>query len=201
MTTLFLDFGSNKKSAAIVSTDRTLASIMVDDHTQEESLMSSLEKMAVDGGMKLSGIERVAVVTGPGGFMSLRVGLSIGNTIAWARALSIGGIHLSELYAARTRNTKDCVWAHSTKKQELFIRGFGRFGELFPDPVLKKIDEVATLVPPSTPFMGELIPEQESILKLKKIDDLLPLDKVLPSVINSTSFTKPPITPWYGRGY
>ena len=51
--------------------------------------------------------------------------------------------------------------------------------------------------------MGELIPEHESAIEKKGAmrAGLKPLDEVLPSFVDSLTYEKKTLEPWYGRSW
>ncbi len=84
-------------------------------------------------------LTHLACVVGPGGFTSLRVGVSCINALSWSLKIPSAGIHLSDLYAARVP-TNSFLWLHSTKRTELFVRGFGSFSREWPQPTHITLD-------------------------------------------------------------
>src|SRR5260221_569253 len=91
------------------------------------------------------GDAKIACVLGPGGFTSLRVAVGLTNALAGTLDIPSCGIHLSDLYAALSME-KDFLWLHSTKKKELFARGFGFFQSTFPEAKCFGIDEIEKLL-------------------------------------------------------
>ncbi len=196
MLTLFLDFCSHRKIIAVVRDSETLAEKELADHTDEAAVMPAIEECVKQAGGSLNKIERIAAVMGPGGFMSQRVGLSIANALSWSLQIPIGGLHLSDLYAARVDG--DVLWIHSTKKQLLFIRGFGKYATTWPEPVTITLDELKTVTEGF--YFGEVLPEQATVLQIKPLADMKTVSDVLPNLLDSISYEKKSLVPWYGRG-
>ncbi len=147
----------------------------------------------------LEKIERIAVTTGPGGFMSLRVGLSIANALSWSLKIPIAGTHLADVWRSRVKG-KDVLWLHSTKKEFLFVCGLGKFAKQWPDPVLLSLADTKMSLDKGVSFVGELIPEQLDILKLTPFEEVDSIEKVLPQILENLSYGTSPLLPWYGRG-
>lgn len=197
MVTLFLDFASNAKHMAIVDNMKVSVQPLL-DHTDETATLPLIAKLS-----PLKEIDRIVATIGPGGFMSLRVGLSIANALSWSLKIPIAGVHLSDLWYARATNDKlqttNCFWLHSTKKAFLFVRGFGTFSKKWPEPVLMKLDDARELLPKGTSFVGELIPEQSEILGLKPFEGAEKIETILPTLLKHLSYGISPLLPWYGR--
>lgn len=152
----------------------------------------------------LSRIERILAVTGPGGFMSLRVGIALANALAWGLHIPLAGIHLSDLWAARCTHAHDVLWLHSTKRDALFVRGCGACAELWPEPTLISLTDLQATLHARSPsrmsFVGDVLPAMRETLpmlsSLREPDDLV---TILPSVVNTCTYHVVPLEPWYGR--
>jgi len=196
MDTLFLDFCSNRKLFALVRDGKTVTERELQDHTDEASVMPAIEELVIQSGRTLSDLKRIAAVTGPGGFMSQRVGLAVSNALAWSLKIPIGGVHLSEVYAARVSG--DALWIHSTKKQLLFLRGIGKFATTWPDAVTISLDELSALQKGA--YIGEVLPEQAAVLQIKPLGAMEDIAGVLPSLVETLAYDTKSLVPWYGRG-
>ncbi len=203
--TLFLDIASHEKLIALVTDGIVSSSAKVDDHTQESALMGTIETLLTQAGTSLKNLTSIAAVTGPGGFMTTRVGVSVSNALAWSLKIPLAGVHLSDLWASRaqyaTSAVQNFVWLHSTKRNLLFIRGFGTFKKQWPEAVTLPIDDATKLLSSDIPYVGELIDEHLLALpSVRKIDDVAGVDRVLPTLLAALSYGDAPLEPWYGRG-
>lgn len=173
----------------------------IDDKTDEGAILPTIEKLLGAHGASFDSLTKVAVVTGPGGFMSLRVGVSLANALAWGRKIPIAGIHLSDLWHARALDAQ--LWVHSTKKNALFVRGFGSFEKEWPEASLHSLEEFKkTIGDRKRTFVGELIDEHRSpLLSLQVLQHVRSLEEVLPTLLQDAMFEKKPVMPWYGRGH
>lgn len=212
--TLFLDFASHNKSIALIEGGETIAIEKVIDHTDEAALLPMIESMlknkpipynlspitSSDTKNAFKNLRRIVATTGPGGFMSLRVALSLGNTLAWSLNLPIAGIHLSDLWAARLPKNTNALWLHSTKKDALFVRGFGSLAKDIPSPTLVTLSDLVADIKDSADFVGELIEEHAQALPVSMVDGCTTLSDVLPTIVEHLTYQKPPLLPWYGRG-
>ena len=132
--------------------------------------------------------------------MSLRVGLSLANALAWSLKVPMAGVHLSDLWHARMPEESDALWLHSTKKELLFVRGFGNLAKEIPEAILVTFEELKKDIRDSADFIGELIPEHAKVLPVTMVENLRPADDVLPVILETLTYASAPLLPWYGRG-
>lgn len=225
--TLFLDFASGKQLIALVKDDRTIAVQSIDGKS-ESALIPMIEELVgqpIAKSQLPKAFDRIAAVTGPGGFMSLRVGISLANALSDGLKIPLAGIHLSDLWLARLRPSSPSpfsrgekgeqkkagggagvrvVWLHSTKKEFLFIRGFGSLEKEWPEAIFLSIEALHSKLMSQNShldYVGELIESQQASLPmLKPLTDIRPLEDVLPTIVAALAYEQKPLLPWYGRG-
>ncbi len=205
--TLFLDLASGKQCIALIEGEKTAALEPVNGKS-EASLVPVIEKLVGD----LKTIDRIAAVTGPGGFMSLRVGISLANALSDGLGVPLAGVHLSDVWRARSETrdvrheavSQDFLWVHSTKKEFLFVRGFGSLEKEWPEPTFLSIEAFRSKLTSQSShleYVGELIESQQAALPLlRPLTDIRPLESVLPTITGALVYEQKPLMPWYGRG-
>lgn len=201
MKTFALDLASHH--GCIACCDGGACTLSAVDHRiGDDELLPLVEAVVARGGWTMQQIERVACVTGPGGFTSLRVAVTLANTIAAELGVPRAGLHLSDLWKARCTQA-DMLWLHSTKKTELFVRGFGAHAALWPEPVLLPLAEVVAQCPHGAYWCGELIPEHQTALQEYALVQATatPVESILPNMVQSLLYSSHPLEPWYGRGW
>ncbi len=215
MKNLFLDLASHQGILACVSDDRVASSFSVDHRIDDAALVPHIEALLKSAGWSYADLTHLACVVGPGGFTSLRVAVALGNAVGSQLGIPVCGIHLSDVYRLRvagcglrdpeTRNSKleTFVWLHSTKKHELFVRGFGSLVADFPEPQCVTITDLLPKLKKGIQWMGELIPEQRQVINGVGMMEaaLRPLNEVLPEFLKNQKYTKETLVPWYGRGW
>lgn len=234
MRTLFLDLASHHGLLACIEDDAISASEPVDHRIGDHELIPLFEKTLQTAGWQADDLTHCACVIGPGGFMSLRVAVAFANTLIHQQRIPGAGIHLSDLCAARAPHPalratlsrgerakgEDFLWLHSTKKHELFVRGFGSFASLWPEAAHVTVEDFLEklFLSPSASrhplpegegirneilFAGELIPEHEALFRDKMLQPavLRPLADILPAFLGRQNFTGKLLEPWYGRGW
>ena len=197
MKVLFFDIASHNGIIACCSEDKVLASDKCDTRIGDDELVPVIEKVLKDSGVSYDQLDCVACIIGPGGFTSLRVAVSCANTIADQIKIPSAGVHMSDYLLART-DQSDVLWLHSTKKNELFVRG-----AKWEQPTHMEIDEFIKAAPKNAKWIGELIDEhQKAIIPLEFEEvELMSPEKILPGFLSQLEYTQDLLEPWYGRGF
>jgi tRNA threonylcarbamoyl adenosine modification protein YeaZ len=207
---LFLDIASRDGLVACVTLERVISVRRADTKVSDADLPTLLEETWKEAGWTAKDLTHVACAEGPGGFMSLRVGVSSANALAWALSLPIAGIHLSNLYAARlmvpqpaleSPLSDGALWIHSTKKEEVFVRGFGIYAGTFPEARHITLGDLNGRLGGPFRFMGELLPEHDAWLRERggQAAALHPLEEILPGFLAGQTYDLQTLQPWYGR--
>ncbi|MDD5025935.1 MAG: tRNA (adenosine(37)-N6)-threonylcarbamoyltransferase complex dimerization subunit type 1 TsaB [Candidatus Peribacteraceae bacterium] len=201
MRALFLDIASHTGLLACVQDDGVRSIRMIDQRIRDHDLVMLAEESLTEAKWQYRDLTHLACVTGPGGFTSLRVGAAFINTLADQLKIPVAGIHLSDLCAARSAAKDDFLWLHSTKAQELFVRGFGSFAPLWSAPILLILSDAVRCVPAGAPWVGELLPAQRDALVPLHLQEasMLSLPDILPTFLKCQPFRLKPVQPWYGR--
>ncbi len=202
MKTLFFDIASHAASIACCTDKDTLSYHECDSHIGDDELIPLIEKALKKASWQYEDIMSIACIIGPGGFTGLRIAVACANTLARQLNIPVAGVHLSDYYHARARE-EDVLWLHSTKKKEIFARGFGTFASEWPKPIHLKLDECINNLPSDVLWMGELIDEHVAAMSDKKLQKASLQDPavILPSFLSSLSYKEEILLPWYGRGY
>lgn len=209
MRCLFLDLASHSGLIACTEDRAIKASEPVDHRIGDHELIPLYEEALGGAGWESGDLTHIACVIGPGGFMSLRVAVAFANTLMHTLKILGAGIHLSDVYAARVgisdrghRTSETFLWLHSTKKNELFVRGFGALAPLWPEATHVLLENFLARVPSGMPWAGELIAEHEALLSEKHLQQavLRPLVEALPAFLHRQAYTENLLEPWYGRG-
>lgn len=206
MRTLYIDLASHDGLLACMTGEAVAAAVPVNHRIDDAALMPLVEGILVNAGWSYRDLTQIACVIGPGGFTSLRVAVALANAVSHELGIPSCGIHLSDLYESRIQNdeSQKALWVHSTKKHELFIRGFGDTQKKFPESACITTDELVRAVRERPlQWMGELIPEHRKIVDESgaKEAPLRPLEETLPEFLKQPNYQKQILTPWYGRNW
>ncbi len=208
MRILFLDLASNSQtpnqgaSIACVTEKKTESIRFVDHRIGDGGLMPLLDEVLKEAGWTDRDLTHVACVTGPGGFTSLRVAVTLANVYSDQLNIPVAGVHLSDLYKERVVGSGErVVWLHSTKKTQLFARSFG--DGPWSEPTLLSIDELLAQFPDSASIIGEILPEHREAIAAKHptYPSITSLPDALPSFLSGQRYDRTQIVPWYGRGW
>jgi len=194
MNTFFLDLASHDGLLACVHDDDVVASEAVDHRVTDADLLPLFESVLQKARWTDKDLTRIACVTGPGGFTSLRVGAAFANTLAYALDVPAAGVHLSDVRLAQAE--QGVTWVHSTKKTQLFVRHPGDAEPMLVDPEMFQQRKAG-------PWIGELIPEHRAVADAAKWWPAKAKDvqEILPTLLTSLSYGKDTVLPWYGRGW
>lgn len=200
MITLFCNIASHHKSLALMQGDEILAIHQTDEQVSDKEIVALGEHLLAQAKLEYKDLERLACVIGPGGFTSLRIAVAYANTLRDQLQIPAAGIHLSDLLHVQV-GQPDHIWLHATKRTAVFVRGFGKYTELWPEPVLLTLDELLDQMPEGALWCGELLEDQLDQLADKKLQEakLQSISEVIPEFLSYQKYTPELLTPWYGR--
>lgn len=202
MIILFLDTASNSHSLALCTESELLARVPLKTHGDTD-LVPAIENILKEKNRTYKDLTHLASVIGPGGFTSLRVGVTAINTLAYTLNLPSAGVHLSDFWSQRVlfeqaRRSGNFLWLHSTRRTQIFVKGYGIDGTITPIGTFG-LDDAVKL---KGPYVGELIPEHRELLKNCipiSEEELMPIEKFLPPFLAALLYAKQQLLPWYGR--
>lgn len=222
MNTLFLDLASHAGCLAALDDEHVVSDISVDHRVSDHEVLPLLDQLFVKAGWTIGDMQRIACVTGPGGFTSLRVAVTLANTLADQLGVPMAGVHVSDICRSRLRNSElgigkpsmapapskspnsdfriPVFWLHSTKATALFFRDLS---DATSEPSLITLDEIKERLPEHCQWTGELIPVHRAVVDAKGCTqaELRPLSEVLPALLATLEYRRSPLEPWYGRGW
>lgn len=111
---LYIDLASHHGLLACIEEDRVVASEHVDHRIGDHELIPLFERLLGVAGWKPADLTQIACVTGPGGFMSLRVAVAFANTLIHQLRIPGAGVQLSDVYAARCNSSPRFSSFHAT---------------------------------------------------------------------------------------
>lgn len=197
MTTLFLDTASKNHLLALCDEKKVLATKNLAEKGEAE-ITPKIEEALKEADLTYKDLTHLACTIGPGGFTSLRIGVTAINTMAHALGLPSAGIHLSDFWKSRVHGGTGFLWLHSTRRTQIFVKGFGVDGKVTPTGIFGLEDAVNL----KGPYVGELITEHEELLtQCTPIpeSELIPLEEMLPAFLAKLPYREQQLKPWYGR--
>ena len=215
MRCLFLDVASHTGVLALISDDHVLVMKEIHHRISDADLVPLFEAAMQEASWKPGDLTHLACVVGPGGVHEPQSRSRFRKHTGMGFENPGGGVHLSDLYATRVERlatniklsahrsplSASFVWLHSTKKLEIFVRGFGSFAKEFSDARRENVEELLPKLESDSSWTGELIPEHRELMENRRLQPLLlrPLPEILPAFTKNLTFTKELLVPWYGR--
>lgn len=94
---LFFDTsGQQSHRISLVSQEGVSKQEVIVEADLEVSLLPAIDALLIDEGVSMSTVKGIIVVSGPGGFTSLRIGLSVANAFGWALGIPVVGVEKKE---------------------------------------------------------------------------------------------------------
>lgn len=119
-----------------------------------ERLMPMLEELLAEQDAKWSAISKLAVVTGPGSFTGLRVGIATARGLALALDVPCIGVTVFEAFAqnhfASVQNREPVLIAMDAKRDQYWIQSFDAQGHPQTNPIQVEVDKIAENIDKAT---------------------------------------------------
>lgn len=106
----------NKVLVAIAEKNRITKKIekQVEYH-ESEKLLGWIDQLLKQAKLGLDDLEGIAVVTGPGSFTAIRIGVVVANTLSWSLDIPIKGFKIGERIDYTKISSKKLVQPHYNK--------------------------------------------------------------------------------------
>lgn len=102
MLLLCLNTASKQSAIALLENNRVLAeTAWISNANESEKLLPGLEQLLTDSGKTWDDLTHIAIVEGPGGYTSLRVGITVANAIAWVKKIPMFSVSVFEIWENR----------------------------------------------------------------------------------------------------
>lgn len=198
---LYTDIAGHTPTVAYVTEQETRALRTCSEKITDAQLIALVEQVLRDANGAYSDLTHACLMSGPGGFTGLRMAASFVNTLAWQLGIPSAAIHLSDVCFARAEQ-EDVLWIHSTKKNEVFVRGRGAYESLAPKAAHKNLDDPMFDGLAKGERTGELIEEHKEFFGSAGLTEAKMTDvaDVLPHLVSTADYGFETLEPWYGRG-
>lgn len=157
MKILALDTSSGACSAAVRVGGETVARrFEVMQRGQSERLMPMVQDVLADAGLRLAGLDLIAVTVGPGAFTGLRIGLSAARGLALATGKPCFGVTTTQAVAAAAGGEAALLVAIDSKRADLFVQVFS--SPLCPvsEPAAVAPEALAAFINAASPGLREI---------------------------------------------
>jgi tRNA threonylcarbamoyladenosine biosynthesis protein TsaB len=157
---LAIDTSTRHSALAIVEGENSLAGFSwISERNHTVDLVPLIQEMLNWGSAKELTLRTIVVALGPGGWSSLRVGISAAKGLAEALHIPLVGVGTLELEAFPYASTKNPICplievGRGEVAWGLFQELEGRWTQTQPDTI-SKLDDVCQTIPPDTVLCGE----------------------------------------------
>jgi tRNA threonylcarbamoyl adenosine modification protein YeaZ len=138
-----------------------------------EKILETIDEVIQKADIQLSDLKNVVVIKGPGSFTGLRVGIAVANQFAHQLNIPIIGLQTEEWYACRS-DEKDFIYLQSMNRDQIYMVGFGKFGQKYPQSILSLSECHYELVnEEGLKWMGQLNEaHRKSLIELNEVKSL-----------------------------
>jgi len=104
MNILAIDTSTNVLGVGVVSQDKVIGEYMTNvKRNHSTRVLPAIDYLLNDCGVAKNEIEKIVVANGPGSYTGLRIGVTIGKTLAWTLKVPIVGVSSLKVMAANAR--------------------------------------------------------------------------------------------------
>lgn len=162
MLTLALNTASSRESISLFSQKKILAECIWQGASDEsEKLLSNISILLKKVHISFQDLNRIIVVKGPGPFSSVRIGVTVANTLAYALRIPLYSIDTKTLWQLRAPAKSAILLLHAGGN---FIH---RSGSGFREKIIS-IDETLDIKKENLLFFGDITQEEMRLFKKMK---------------------------------
>lgn len=168
---------------------------------EAKTLLPKIEEILQKHSKTLKDLTHLVAVSGPGGFSSLRVGISIANALIYSLKLRSASIKLFDWWKKKLADKNNYLLVSSASGNSVFIEGMGKFEEHAASCRFTKVEELhKNIFDKQTPIYGELMEKHiEKFPHIKK-ENLSEKTINIPEIMKKMEWKKEGIIePYYGR--
>ncbi len=189
-------------SLALTDGGKTVQSFESRETRDQGNLLLRHVRAALDAaGWKFDDLGLLAVVTGPGSFTGIRIGLATARALAMAAKLPIVGVSSFDIFAAPEAGKVNLIAVESWR-EELYFEGRDEKGNAIIPPVnLTPEDFVKTLGKGSYTISGDAAQKLQAVLPAASVSAYVPaagdIARVGENIFNAKGAARP--VPFYLR--
>ena len=146
MISLLIDTSTSNMTVSIIKNESVLCNYQEKILTDMSAkILPIIDNSLMKIGLKLNDIDKIFVVNGPGSFTGIRVGVTIGKTIAWALKKEIIPLSSLELIATTSTSKKYIVSMIDARRNNVFVGIYDKELNCIKEDKLISIDELKSL--------------------------------------------------------
>jgi len=154
MITLFIDTSSSDVSIAIVLGQKIIAS-KIENIPNAHSVytVSFLDEVIKMASIKIEDIDNILVVTGPGSFTGVRIGVTIAKTFAYLRKIKIIGVSSLKMLSLSCDYDNYCLSLIDANHDNYYVGLYDKFNNEIVKEHFSKKDDVLKIVAKYNPVI------------------------------------------------
>jgi len=94
-------------------------------YKQSEKLLKEIDRLFIASKLKLKRLRGIIVISGPGPFTAVRIGVTVANTLSWSLRIPIAGIKKDNLNLNELASQSKNIFKKS-KNKEIVIPHYGK---------------------------------------------------------------------------
>ena len=190
MITLFIDTSSSDVSIAIISEGKLISSISKSiPNAHSIYTVSFLEQTIKNANLTPNDIDKILVVTGPGSFTGVRIGVTIAKTFAYLKKIDIIGVSSLKMLALSCEH-QYCLSLIDAHHNNYYLGLYDKFNnEVIPEQFSNK-DQVLSLI---NEYQPTIISNEELTID----DNYIPKQKLDIEKITSYYQNNPTLNPHF----
>jgi tRNA threonylcarbamoyl adenosine modification protein YeaZ len=201
---LCIDTATDISGVALIVSDKNKFYEELKINHTSDGILEKIDIVLHKAKSDLSSLKAVMVISGPGSFTGLRVGIAVANQFSHQLKIPISGIRTDELYSCRT-DEKDFIYLQSMNREQVYIVGYGRFKINYPQSIIS-ISECHSEImsEPDIKWLGQLNDKHlEAFSDIPQISDLLSPEtawmKVAQNMMVESKKIYDLVMPYYGK--
>lgn len=127
---LYIDTITPKANVTLLKNGQSLGVKHFDPYQASENTLVSIDELLTKNNASIQGLTGVVLISGPGGFTGLRVGLAVANTLIDQLQLKALNLTTDEWWQHGLKK-EDWVYVQSMNRSEVYAVGFGDYVDRF----------------------------------------------------------------------
>jgi tRNA threonylcarbamoyl adenosine modification protein YeaZ len=132
---LCIDTATDISGVTLIKSDKEKFYEKLEINHTSDGILEKIDSVLRKAKSDLSGLRAVMVISGPGSFTGLRVGIAVANQFSHQLKIPISGIRTDELYSCRT-DEKDFIYLQSMNREQVYMVGYGKFKRDYPQSII-----------------------------------------------------------------
>jgi len=167
---LFINTATTNNELFLINSEKIIARKNWQSRRDEsDKLLANIKLILSENKMNFGDLSKLVIVTGPGGFTSVRVGVTVANALSYALSIPILGIKLFDYWQIiKSGDVVDYLLVHSATRKDVFVEGVGEWKNVFPEFKIYDfknfVEKIQSLNKMNVNYLGELMPDHAQVV-------------------------------------